>query len=86
MLISQTEEGISNFSASSKGGINNSIESFIPFLPHPRELKNDNSLIINSLQHKESRRVVIQVKIQNQLRFLRARHEESFQNFYVFYP
>ena len=26
------------------GGIKNLTESFIPFLPHPRELKNDNSL------------------------------------------
>ena len=44
MKFSLTEGEISNFSPSSKG-INNLIESFIPFLPAPlHELKNDNSL------------------------------------------
>ena len=49
MKFSQIERGDQQFFCCFQGGIKNLTESFIPFLPHPpppRELKNDNSLIV----------------------------------------
>ena len=37
-----------------QGGINSLMESLIPFLPHPRELNNDNSL--EETKHKRGKR------------------------------
>ena len=47
--ISKNREGGPTIFLLLPGGIKNLTESFIPFLPHPpRELKNDNSLMVTS--------------------------------------
>ena len=49
MKFSQIERGDQQFFCCFQGGIKNLTESFIPFLPHPRELKNDNSLTFQNI-------------------------------------
>ena len=60
MKFSQIERGGSTIFLLLPGGIKNLTESFIPFLPHlppPRELKND-----NSLKSKESQQNSFQLR------------------------